>query len=120
LVERINKDPGLYTIKLGTLFSFQILEKMKDVNAFTSWIGQLNSLYDIHADACVWLLKYLTKRKDLINAALVESTNVEVREGFKNLLITAISVVSKVEEPHFDEVYNVVDVDEQGNLVNKT
>jgi hypothetical protein len=41
LIERIQKDPGLYTIKLGVLFSFQILEKMKDVALFTSLINHL-------------------------------------------------------------------------------
>lgn len=71
---------------------------MKDVSAFVSWIEQLNFLYDIHADACLWLLKYLCKWKDLINMTLLESVNSEVREAFKNLLITVLGVVAKVEE----------------------
>jgi hypothetical protein len=119
LIERINRDPGLYTIKLGTLFSFQILEKMKDIPIFTSWMAQLTQLFEIHADACIWILKYLTNHKDLIYRTLLENTNLEVREAFQNLLITAIGTAAKNEEAYFDEEIITADVNEDDELIER-
>ena len=65
------------------------------------------------------MLKYLTNWKDLVNQALLESPNQEVWEAFRNLLNTALGVAAKNDETQIDEVINVVDLDEKGNLINK-
>ena len=60
LDRKIDFDPGLFTIKMATIFSYDILNKIKDTQSFVQWMQLLNSLYEVHATACVWLLKYLT------------------------------------------------------------
>ena len=39
---KILKDPGLYTLKLGTLLSQEIIGKVKDVQNFVQWMHLLN------------------------------------------------------------------------------
>lgn len=73
-------------------------------------MDQLNSLYEIHADACIWLLKYLSKHRNLITDVLLDSHHNEVREAFRHLLETAISMTAKNEESIFFEKYQIVDL----------
>jgi len=42
-----------------------------------------------------------------------------VWEAFRHLLITALSVAAKNDDSKLEEVFNVVDLDEKGNLINK-
>ncbi len=59
--ESISSDPGLYAIKLATVLSQDIITKVKDVQSFVQWMQIMDSLYEKHAGACVWLIKYLTE-----------------------------------------------------------
>ena len=59
-MEKIIMDPGLHTIKLATILSQDIIIKVKDVQSFVQWMHLMKSLYEKHAVACVWFIKYLT------------------------------------------------------------
>jgi hypothetical protein len=52
---------GLSVVKLGTILAYDILTKTRDPYAFMSWMNVLILHYRTNAEACVWLLKYLTK-----------------------------------------------------------
>lgn len=80
----------------------------------------MTSLFEIHADACIWILKYLTNHKDLIYRTLLENTNPEVREAFQHLLITAIGNAAKNEESYFDEEIQTADIGEDEELIKIT
>lgn len=60
--DQIASDPGLHAIKLATILSQDIITKVKDVQHFVQWMQLMDSLYEKHAVACVWLLKYLTQK----------------------------------------------------------
>ena len=94
-------NPALYIIKFSTLFALKIKEQVKDSFSFISLLQQLNSMYEMHADGCMWLLKYLTYNKHMIVEHLLKNRSEEERENFRALLITAISLVAKNEEKDF-------------------
>ena len=58
--KQITKDPGLYTLKLATILSQDIIIKVKDVQSFVQWMQLIQQLYGRHAVACVWFIKYMT------------------------------------------------------------
>ena len=67
LNQRIEREPGLYAIKLATILSQDIILKVKDVQSFVQWLQLMDSLYEKHSVACVWLVKYLTENVSLLN-----------------------------------------------------
>jgi len=58
---KIKSDPGLHAIKLATILSQDIITKVKDVQSFVQWMQLMDSLFERHALACVWLIKHLTE-----------------------------------------------------------
>ncbi len=83
--------------------SFDIALKMQDVNGFVQWVQLLISLFERNANACVWLVKYLTENRETLCQLLLEHNNFEVREAFSRMLKTALCVTSKNEETYFFE-----------------
>lgn len=65
LHQRIEREPGLYAIKLATILSQDIILKVKDVQSFVQWLQLMDTLYEKHSVACVWLIKYLTENVSL-------------------------------------------------------
>jgi hypothetical protein len=59
----IENDLALHMLKFSTLFALKIKEQVTDSFSYISLVQQLNSMYEMHADGCVWLLKYLTYNK---------------------------------------------------------
>ena len=55
------RTPEMQTIKLATLFTYEILIRMKDVTLFANWIHILRALYEKYVPACVWFLNFLTE-----------------------------------------------------------
>ena len=53
-------------------------------------MGQLNQLYEIHGDACLWLLKYLTSHTEIFTNIILVKANSEIRESLRILVDTAI------------------------------
>ena len=120
----IRKNPALYIIKFSTLFALKIKEHIKDSFSFISLLQQLNSMYEMHADGCMWLLKYLTYNKQMIINHLLKNNSEEERENFRALLITVISLVAKNEEKDFFQgsnneyiVENIVEYDEERDIL---
>ena len=72
--------------------------KVKDMQSFVSWMQLMDNLYQKHDGACVWLIKYLTENRRIMEELLIETTYFEVRESFAKLLITAIGGTAKNEE----------------------
>lgn len=103
LSESLNSNPAFYLIKFSTLFALKIREQIKDSLSFISLLQQLNSMFEMHADGCLWLLKYLTFNKSMIVEHLLKNKSEEERENFRALLITAICLVAKNEEK---EIYD--------------
>ena len=74
----------------------------------------MKQIYEKHAVACVWFIKYMTEnviilltyqlQRSILEELLLANNKFEVRENFANLLITAINVTAKNEESYFDEV----------------
>lgn len=58
----------------------------------------MDQIYQRHDVACVWLVKYLSENKRILEELLIETTYFEVRESFAKLLTTALGVVAKNEE----------------------
>ena len=103
LIESLNSNPAFYLIKFSTLFALKIREQIKDSFSFISLLQQLNSMFEMHADGWLWLLKYLTFNRMMIVEHLLKNKSEEERENFRALLITAICIVAKHEEK---EIYD--------------
>jgi hypothetical protein len=103
LEKDLKENPALYMIKFSTLFALKIKDHAKDSFSFISLLQQLNSMYEMHADGCMWLLKYLTFNPQMIVEHLLKNRSEEERENFRALLITAISLAAKNEEKDFFE-----------------
>jgi hypothetical protein len=68
---------------------------------YVSLLQNLNSLFEINSDGCIWLLKLLTQKPESIVERLLECRSEEEREHFRAVLISAISLVAKNEEKEF-------------------
>ena len=87
----------------GVVISLDIAQNLKDVNSFVKWMQLLEPLLARSAQACLWLIKYFTQKKQIVAELLLENPNFEVRESFLNLLQTAINVTAKNEETYLFE-----------------
>ena len=107
MIQALNSNPAFYLIKFSTLFALKIKEQIKDSLSFISLLQQLNWMFEMHADGCLWLLKYLTFNKKMIVEHLLKNKSEEERENFRALLITAICLVAKHEEKEiYDKEWN--------------
>ncbi len=88
----IQSDAPLWTIKLATVFAFKVLAKMSESIHFGNMINSLRPLYEFHAPAAVWLIKYLSENERIFAYMLVMSMSTDIRESFCNLMKTAIRV----------------------------
>jgi uncharacterized protein YpiB (UPF0302 family) len=59
---------------------------VKDVQSFVQWLQLMDSLYEKHSVACVWLIKYLTENVSLILKIKIIETN-DKRAPDRNLAI---------------------------------
>jgi len=59
-------DSGLKTIKLGTLLAVDILMKLHNKEAFVQLMQRLNIMYQSHAGACVWFIKWITEQINVL------------------------------------------------------
>jgi len=40
--------------------------KVKDVNSFVQWMSLLQSLFEQHANGCVWFVKYIIQKASVL------------------------------------------------------
>lgn len=52
---------GLKTIQLATILAQDIILKLKDTRSFVQLLQKLNQMYQSHALACVWFVKWITE-----------------------------------------------------------
>jgi hypothetical protein len=98
-----NDDVGLKTIKLATILAVDIILKLKDSQSFVKLLQQLTPMYQSHALASVWFIKWVTEQTHVLQEVLLCSNVPEVREVFANLLCTTFGVVVRNEEPYLSQ-----------------
>ncbi|CDW85633.1 ubiquitin carboxyl-terminal hydrolase family protein [Stylonychia lemnae] len=79
-LDKIKRDPGLYTLKLATIISQDIITKVKDVQNFVQWMQLINHLFERHEVACVWFIKYMTENRKILEELLLENQQFEFDE----------------------------------------
>ncbi len=91
------------------MLAFDILLKLKEPSIFIQLIQRLTKVYESHALACVWFLKWNTEQINIIEEVLLVHNQPEVREVYQNLLATSFSVTVKNEESYLNEVEEMAD-----------
>ena len=56
-------DAGLKTIQMATILAQDIILQLRDTQAFVQLLQKLNQMYQSHATACVWFLKWITEQE---------------------------------------------------------
>ena len=61
-------------------------------------------MFQSHALACVWFIKWITEQQHVLQEVLLCSNYPEVREVFANLLSNAFAITIKNEEQYLGEI----------------
>ena len=99
----IHMDAPLATIKLATVYAFKVLADLNESIHFGAMINLLRPLYEFHAPASLWLVKYIYSSQETLLTLLLARPSTDIRESFCNLLKTALRVCFHAEEQLFGE-----------------
>lgn len=110
-LELIDEDETMYTpsspeltiCKLAVRYTDDLMIKAKTATILKDWINLLIPHVKSNALFSLWLVKFMTKHKAMLFEILMENPNEDSRDLFTNALGTAITTVSKIEEPYFAE-----------------
>jgi hypothetical protein len=102
---------GLKTIQLATVLAQDIILQLRDTQAFVQLLQKLNQMYQSHAIASVWFLKWITEQEQVLQRVLLGSHFPEVREEFATLLSNTFAITVKNEEKYLGQVEQQYDLD---------
>lgn len=102
-------DIGLKTIQLAVILAQDIIIKLKDTQSFVQMVQKLTQMFQSHALACVWFIKWIRERSQVLQELLLCSPFPEVREVFANLLSTTFGITIKNEESYLSEVEQIIE-----------
>jgi len=60
-------------------------------------------MFQSHALACVWFIKWITEQQHVLQEVLLSSNDPEVREVFATMLSTTFAITIKNEESYLGE-----------------
>lgn len=107
-----NEDYGLKVIKLATLFAYEMLIRAKNLDGFKSWVDILDKIYQNHAPACLWFLKFLDSHRDIIVEILFYCRDQQVRFHFANLISHILSLACQIEKEILFTYEDIVNIKE--------
>ena len=65
VIDAVNEkdlDVGLKSIQMATMLAQDTILKLKDKQSFVQLVQKLNQMYQSHAVACVWFLKWIIEQ----------------------------------------------------------
>lgn len=92
------EDDSLKLIKLGTLFAYENLTRVKNFDNFKFWLRILLNFYEKHIKASIWFLNYLIQNREIISEIILECNDSESRTEFSNFISKILCFVSGSEE----------------------
>lgn len=104
-------------IKLATVLAHDILLKLKDDQTYVQLLQKLNQMYQSHAVASVWFIKWIAEQTNILQQVLLCSNKPEVREVFANLLATTFGVTIRNEESYLGVQEQIADFECDQKLI---
>ena len=88
---------ALQLCQLMTVFAFDCLVRCADNKCFAEYSRELQLLYEGCMAGCQWLLDWLANRATVLGDLLLACRDEHVRDGVKNIIVTALRKVSLLE-----------------------
>ena len=88
---------ALRLCQLTTVFAFDCLVRCADNKCFVEYARELQLLYEGSVAGCQWLLDWLASRATALGELLLACRDEYVRDGVKNVIVTALRKVSPLE-----------------------
>lgn len=90
-------------IQLATIFACDVVLKLRDSAKFVQLATRLGTMFQAHAAAACWFIKWVTVQQNIVQEVLLASPFAEVREAFAQLISTAFGVCVINEERYLGE-----------------
>jgi hypothetical protein len=95
-------EVGLKTIQLATVFACDVMLKLNDPEKFAALAQKLAVMYQEHALAAVWFIKWVGLQQNILQELLLGCRYAEIREAFAQLISATFGVVIINEESYLD------------------
>ena len=104
---------------MGTILAQDLILKLKETQSFVQLLQKLNFMYQSHAVACVWFIKWITEEDLILQEILLASNYSEVRESFAILISTTFGITIMNEEKYLSSVDHQADFECDQRLIER-